>query len=147
MSKPDPTSSADSNQKPAHPSPGPEPLPFESRHVPHNPLQAPKKKSEVLSRLNLGLGELRFVRRKPGQQQPPTTSQTPQSQPRPRPLHNVSSPSYEVVKGRYTRFMIAMPILLVTSYYLYDRLALGSERKRLDQPSSLFELGEGEEEK
>ncbi|KAM3558580.1 hypothetical protein MY1884_003918 [Beauveria asiatica] len=36
---------------------------------------------------------------------------------------------YKSAARRWTLTMIALPILLVTSYYLFDRLALGHERK------------------
>ncbi|KAI0184227.1 hypothetical protein EV127DRAFT_242900 [Xylaria flabelliformis] len=45
------------------------------------------------------------------------------------PRVDTSSTAYKTAASKYTRFMIAMPILLVTSYYLFDRLALGHEAK------------------
>ncbi|KAM3503739.1 hypothetical protein MY10362_004009 [Beauveria mimosiformis] len=39
---------------------------------------------------------------------------------------------YKSAVRRWTLTMIALPILLVTSYYLFDRLALGHERKVLN---------------
>ncbi|KAM3434812.1 hypothetical protein NHJ13734_005831 [Beauveria thailandica] len=39
---------------------------------------------------------------------------------------------YKNAAQRWTLTMIALPILLVTSYYLFDRLALGHERKVLN---------------
>ncbi|RYC65621.1 hypothetical protein CHU98_g607 [Xylaria longipes] len=47
------------------------------------------------------------------------------------PRVDTSSMAYKQAASKYTRFMIAMPILLVTSYYLFDRLALGHEAKSL----------------
>ncbi|KAI3340760.1 hypothetical protein F4824DRAFT_400037 [Ustulina deusta] len=44
---------------------------------------------------------------------------------------DTSSATYKLAASKYTRVMIAMPILLVTSYYLFDRLALGHEAKTL----------------
>uniref|UniRef100_A0A0B7JRT4 Uncharacterized protein n=1 Tax=Bionectria ochroleuca TaxID=29856 RepID=A0A0B7JRT4_BIOOC len=46
---------------------------------------------------------------------------------------------YNSLAWRWTTGIIAMPILLVTSYYLFDRLALGHEQKtvpNLDSPRS-----------
>ncbi|KAI1183848.1 hypothetical protein F5B17DRAFT_414457 [Nemania serpens] len=42
---------------------------------------------------------------------------------------DTSSMAYKQAASKYTRFMIAMPILLVTSYYLFDRLPLKNEPK------------------
>lgn len=39
--------------------------------------------------------------------------------------------AYKKAASRYTRVMIALPIMIVTSYYLFDRLALGHEAKTL----------------
>ncbi|GAW11771.1 hypothetical protein ANO14919_011220 [Xylariales sp. No.14919] len=47
------------------------------------------------------------------------------------PRVDTSSAAYKQAASKYTRLMIAMPILLVTSYYLFDRLALGHEAKSL----------------
>ncbi|GAW25448.1 hypothetical protein SAMD00023353_0700310 [Rosellinia necatrix] len=47
------------------------------------------------------------------------------------PRAKIPGPAYKQAASHYTRFMIAMPILLVTSYYLFDRLALGHEAKSL----------------
>ncbi|KAI1492874.1 hypothetical protein F5X96DRAFT_667234 [Biscogniauxia mediterranea] len=49
---------------------------------------------------------------------------------RPRPV-DTSSRAYKAAVWKYTGFMIAMPILLVTSYVLFDRLALGNKAKSL----------------
>lgn len=50
----------------------------------------------------------------------------------PTPLRvDTSSKAYKQAATKYTRFMIGMPILLVTSYFLFDRLALGTETKTL----------------
>ncbi|KAM0667691.1 hypothetical protein ACQRIT_003161 [Beauveria bassiana] len=40
---------------------------------------------------------------------------------------------YKIAARRFTLTVIALPILLVTSYYLFDRLALGHERKVLNR--------------
>ncbi|KAF1736863.1 hypothetical protein CRV24_002474 [Beauveria bassiana] len=40
---------------------------------------------------------------------------------------------YKSAARRFTLTVIALPILLVTSYYLFDRLALGHERKVLNR--------------
>ncbi|TGJ87877.1 hypothetical protein E0Z10_g844 [Xylaria hypoxylon] len=47
------------------------------------------------------------------------------------PRVDTSSVAYKQAASKYMRLMIAMPILLVTSYYLFDRLALGHEAKSL----------------
>ncbi|KAI1437936.1 hypothetical protein GGR50DRAFT_691697 [Xylaria sp. CBS 124048] len=41
---------------------------------------------------------------------------------------DTSNPAYKRAASRYTRFMVAMPILLVSTYYLFDRLALGHDQ-------------------
>lgn len=38
---------------------------------------------------------------------------------------------YRAAARKWTRLMMALPIAIVTSYYLYERLAVGVERKRL----------------
>ncbi|KAK8064449.1 hypothetical protein PG994_007087 [Apiospora phragmitis] len=48
--------------------------------------------------------------------------------PKPRPV-DPSSPAYKAASRKYVRTMIAMPILLVTSWVLFDRLARGAEVK------------------
>lgn len=50
--------------------------------------------------------------------------------PIPKPI-DPSSPAYKAASRKYIGFMVAMPILLVTSYVLFDRLALGHEAKSL----------------
>jgi cytochrome c-type biogenesis protein CcmH/NrfG len=40
---------------------------------------------------------------------------------------------YKEAKSKWVRTMIALPILLVTSYYLFERLALGKEAKTLPE--------------
>jgi len=45
------------------------------------------------------------------------------SQP-PKPV-DINSPEYKAAARKYTSLMVAIPILLVTSYYLYERLVLG----------------------
>ncbi|KAI1198154.1 hypothetical protein F5X97DRAFT_323724 [Nemania serpens] len=42
---------------------------------------------------------------------------------------DTSSPAYKQAAARYVRFVVAMPVLLVTSYYLFDRLYLGHEKR------------------
>ena len=42
------------------------------------------------------------------------------------PAVDPSSRAYKTAAGKYVRTMIALPILLVTSWVLFDRLALGS---------------------
>ncbi|KAI0810179.1 hypothetical protein GGR55DRAFT_695387 [Xylaria sp. FL0064] len=77
----------------------------------------------------------------------PTTDPVPNIQstrvsriPPPRtPRVDHSSATYKQAASKYTRFMIAMPILLVTSYYLFDRLALGHEPKNLRRDPLLEE--------
>ncbi|KAH8906185.1 hypothetical protein BR93DRAFT_928789 [Coniochaeta sp. PMI_546] len=44
---------------------------------------------------------------------------------------DTSSPEYKQASRRYVSVMVALPILLVTSYFLFDRLALGHEPKKL----------------
>lgn len=44
-----------------------------------------------------------------------------------------SSPAYKAASRKYVGFMVAMPILLVTSYVLFDRLALGHEAKSFEK--------------
>lgn len=58
----------------------------------------------------------------------PPVSRVAQARP---PRIDTSSAAYKQAASKYTRIMIAMPILLVTSYYLFDRLALGHEAKTL----------------
>ncbi|KAI3319359.1 hypothetical protein HD806DRAFT_539396 [Xylariaceae sp. AK1471] len=47
------------------------------------------------------------------------------------PRVDPSSKAYKQAASKYMRLMIAMPILLVTSYFLFDRLALGHDAKSL----------------
>ncbi|KAK6074071.1 hypothetical protein SCUP234_08398 [Seiridium cupressi] len=47
-----------------------------------------------------------------------------------------SSPAYKAASRKYVGFMVAMPILLVTSYVLFDRLALGHEAKSLKKETT-----------
>ncbi|KAI1502486.1 hypothetical protein F5X99DRAFT_156297 [Biscogniauxia marginata] len=42
-----------------------------------------------------------------------------------------SSQAYRQAARKYTSLMVAMPILLVTSYVLFDRLVLGKQAKSL----------------
>ncbi|KAH7018425.1 uncharacterized protein B0I36DRAFT_368444 [Microdochium trichocladiopsis] len=81
----------------------------------------------------------------PAQTQPaaqPTPSPSPQSAPTrptttttttPPPVEKVlpGSPAYNRAASKYTRAMIAMPILLLTSYVLYGRFLGGQEEKVL----------------
>ncbi|KAI1812128.1 hypothetical protein GGS20DRAFT_559590 [Poronia punctata] len=61
----------------------------------------------------------------------------------PPPRVDTSSTIYKKTAAKYVRFMVAMPILLVTSYYLFDRLALGHEKKELRPARPVEELGVG----
>lgn len=66
---------------------------------------------------------------------PPPAGQRAQLPPRPaatRPKRvDLSSPEYKRAARKYTQLMVALPILLVTSWVLFDRLALGKEVKTL----------------
>ncbi|PSS15257.1 hypothetical protein M430DRAFT_29245 [Amorphotheca resinae ATCC 22711] len=44
--------------------------------------------------------------------------------------------NYKSVANKVTMVIVAMPILLVTSWVLYERLVLGEERKLLVQPTT-----------
>ncbi|KAK3319722.1 hypothetical protein B0T19DRAFT_270731 [Cercophora scortea] len=48
---------------------------------------------------------------------------------------DIKSPEFKRASRQYTSVMVALPILFVTSYYLFDRLVLGTPQKDLD---SLF---------
>ncbi|KAK8075757.1 hypothetical protein PG997_010420 [Apiospora hydei] len=62
--------------------------------------------------------------------------------PRPRPV-DPNSPAYKAASRKYVRTMIAMPILLVTSWVLFDRLARGAEVKTFKHsPSSDQQLAQ-----
>ena len=54
---------------------------------------------------------------------------------------------YRQAAGKYTRFMVAMPIAVVTSWFLWERLVLGKERKQVpkvsDKKLERKEEGEG----
>ncbi|KAK8072964.1 hypothetical protein PG996_006312 [Apiospora saccharicola] len=72
----------------------------------------------------------------------PATAALPESlrAPRPRPV-DTSSPAYKAASRKYISTMIAMPILLVTSWVLFDRLARGAEVKTFKHsPSSSEQL-------
>lgn len=56
--------------------------------------------------------------------------------PIPKPI-DPSSPAYKAASRKYIGFMVAMPILLVTSYVLFDRLALGHEAKGLKKETPM----------
>ncbi|CAJ2500117.1 Uu.00g029700.m01.CDS01 [Anthostomella pinea] len=59
-------------------------------------------------------------------------AQLPQSLRAPTPKRvDQSSPAYKQAARKYVRLMIAMPILLVTSYVLFDRLFRGNQAKTL----------------
>ncbi|KAI0160601.1 hypothetical protein GGR57DRAFT_519478 [Xylariaceae sp. FL1272] len=47
----------------------------------------------------------------------------------PRVPADTNSKAYKQAARRWTSTMVALPILIVTSYYLFDRLALGNEQK------------------
>ncbi|KAK7999405.1 hypothetical protein PG990_012005 [Apiospora arundinis] len=66
--------------------------------------------------------------------------------PRPRPV-DPNSPAYKAASRKYVRTMIAMPILLVTSWVLFDRLARGAEVKTFKNhtPSSDEQLARARE--
>ncbi|KAI1859662.1 uncharacterized protein JN550_011857 [Neoarthrinium moseri] len=62
--------------------------------------------------------------------------QLPQSLRPPVPKRvDLSSPAYKAASRKYVSVMIATPILLVTSYVLFDRLVMGKEAKSL-QPKA-----------
>ncbi|KAI1179011.1 hypothetical protein F4777DRAFT_14816 [Nemania sp. FL0916] len=88
---------------------------------------------------------------------PPSLPYKPTPQPLPRPpirrpgptipaaaRVDLSSKEYKHAASKFTRVMIALPILLVTSYYLFDRLALGHEAKSLERYRAPSSDGEGE---
>ncbi|OTA94982.1 hypothetical protein M434DRAFT_29356 [Hypoxylon sp. CO27-5] len=50
---------------------------------------------------------------------------------------NPSSPEYKRAARKYTQLMVAMPILLVTSYLLFDRIVLGHEAKSLPKKAKM----------
>ncbi|KAI1114892.1 hypothetical protein F5Y14DRAFT_450512 [Nemania sp. NC0429] len=56
--------------------------------------------------------------------------------PLPRAIVDTSSEAYKQNAAKYMRFLIGMPILIVTSYVLFDRLVLGNEVKPYGLPSS-----------
>ncbi|KAI8629753.1 hypothetical protein F5Y19DRAFT_75476 [Xylariaceae sp. FL1651] len=62
---------------------------------------------------------------------PPASRIQPAARSTALPRVDPSSTAYKQAASKYTRLMIAMPILLVTSYFLFDRLALGHEAKSL----------------
>jgi len=66
----------------------------------------------------------------PTAQSTPTRPTTP-AQPLPASQVKPGSPAYNTAAGKYTRSMIAMPILLLTSYVLYGRFVGGAEEKTL----------------
>ncbi|KAK3690323.1 hypothetical protein B0T22DRAFT_481500 [Podospora appendiculata] len=46
---------------------------------------------------------------------------------------DISSPEFKRASRKYTSVMVALPILFVTSYYLFDRLALGNPQKDISE--------------
>ncbi|KAJ1324355.1 hypothetical protein MN608_10417 [Microdochium nivale] len=60
-----------------------------------------------------------------------STSTSMAEPPRPRAPVAVGSKEYNKAAGKYTRAMIATPILLLTSYVLYNRFVAGEEVKKL----------------
>ncbi|KAI1474521.1 hypothetical protein K445DRAFT_316210 [Daldinia sp. EC12] len=73
----------------------------------------------------------------------PVTQRAQPAQPLPRPAApipnrvNPSSPEYKRAARKYTQLMVALPILLVTSWYLFDRLVLGHEPGPLPKRTTL----------
>ncbi|PSR82029.1 hypothetical protein BD289DRAFT_25562 [Coniella lustricola] len=66
----------------------------------------------------------------PGELQSPSPAALPSHQSsHSRPNVSTHSLRYKEAARRWTSVMIAMPILVVTSYFLYDRLALGNRSK------------------
>ncbi|KAK0725204.1 hypothetical protein B0H67DRAFT_124178 [Lasiosphaeris hirsuta] len=51
---------------------------------------------------------------------------------KPRKPIDVKSPEFKAASRKYTALMVALPILVVTSYYLFDRLVLGNEPEDLE---------------
>ncbi|KAJ3564756.1 hypothetical protein NPX13_g7737 [Xylaria arbuscula] len=76
--------------------------------------------------------------------QPRVASRMPPARPPPRvdTSSTAYKQAYKQAASKYTRLMIAMPILLVTSYYLFDRLALGHEAKTLRGAPTTTEANE-----
>ncbi|KAK3385398.1 hypothetical protein B0H63DRAFT_522733 [Podospora didyma] len=50
-----------------------------------------------------------------------------EASPEMQPPVDIKSPEYKQAVRKYTSLMVALPILLVTSYYLFDRLVRGNE--------------------
>ncbi|KAM0335536.1 hypothetical protein ACHAQA_000584 [Verticillium albo-atrum] len=65
----------------------------------------------------------------------PKRAEAPKAAPKVRPPLDPTSKEYKKeynsLTRRWTAGLIAMPVLLVTSYYLFDRLVLGHEKKVL----------------
>ncbi|KAI0011896.1 hypothetical protein F4779DRAFT_142512 [Xylariaceae sp. FL0662B] len=62
------------------------------------------------------------------------TTQLPRSLQSPAPKRvDPSSPAYKRAARRHLSFVIATPILLVTSYVLFERLVLGKPAKTFDR--------------
>ena len=53
----------------------------------------------------------------------------------------MSSREYKTASRKYVGAMIAMPILLVTSYYLFDRLVLGNGQKVIKRVETVGATG------
>ncbi|XXH05377.1 hypothetical protein Hte_011803 [Hypoxylon texense] len=61
--------------------------------------------------------------------------------PRPKRV-DPSGPEYKQAARKYTQFMVAMPILLVTSWVLFDRLVMGNEKKTIPRGLTLEDASE-----
>ncbi|KAI0107789.1 hypothetical protein GGR51DRAFT_141611 [Nemania sp. FL0031] len=69
-----------------------------------------------------------------------TAARIPSSRAPMPPRVDTTSAAYRTATSRYIRFMVAMPILLVTSYYLFDRYALGHDAKTLHRIPEVDEM-------
>ncbi|KAK0611811.1 hypothetical protein B0T14DRAFT_531076 [Immersiella caudata] len=87
----------------------------------------PKKKAEVKSPAVPVESKTMPVR--PYQPRPFPVDQSGSATPKP---VDVKSPEYKQAARKWTSLMVALPILAVSSYYLFDRLALGNEPKGLE---------------
>ncbi|KAI1463120.1 uncharacterized protein F4812DRAFT_447722 [Daldinia caldariorum] len=70
---------------------------------------------------------------------------TQRAQPLPRPAApipriNPSSLEYKRAARKYRNLMISLPIFLVTSWFLFDRLVLGHEPKKLPSKRTTLEM-------
>ena len=80
----------------------------------------------------------------------PARRQHPNHPPLPRSLQpkrvDTSSPDYKRAARKYVSFMVALPVLLVTSYVLFDRLVIKTPAKTLHrEPLPLAERLEKED--